>query len=294
MRPACAVIARSGCAFRPVNVQRESSLRSPGLQLRRRDPNIGCSHWPHSLSRSFASDSNRDPSPLESYRANEASIQPVPHNPPSAEEINFMEDADEPEFEEIDLSFQVDNVDTSELSSTGQAERDRPKLPRSIKKLNKALGRKQVFTIPDHELIEQFVRGRGPGGQAINKTNSSVSLIHIPTGIRIQSQPTRSREQNRIAARHILSERLDELRARGLYSPSTPPKSGMTKSVPANAALTEKQLRNEERKASETALADSYTKSELRAAKERARKLNRAKKHRQKKRREEEASESDG
>jgi hypothetical protein len=26
-----------------------------------------------------------------------------------------MEDADEPEFEEIDLSFQVDNVDTSEL-----------------------------------------------------------------------------------------------------------------------------------------------------------------------------------
>jgi hypothetical protein len=49
--------------------------------------------------------------------------------------------------------------------------------------------------------------GSGPGGQAINKTSSSVSLIHRPTGIRVQCQATRSREDNRRIARKILLEK---------------------------------------------------------------------------------------
>jgi protein subunit release factor B len=44
-----------------------------------------------------------------------------------------------------------------------------------------------------------------------NKTNSAVQLKHIPTGIVIKSQATRSRSQNRKIARDLLAAKLDEL-----------------------------------------------------------------------------------
>ncbi|KAK0652240.1 peptide chain release factor class I/class II [Cercophora newfieldiana] len=64
---------------------------------------------------------------------------------------------------------------------------------------------------PEDEIEESFLKGSGPGGQKINKTNSAVQLKHIPTGIVIKCQATRSREQNRKTARDLLALRLDEL-----------------------------------------------------------------------------------
>ena len=43
-----------------------------------------------------------------------------------------------------------------------------------------------------------------------NKTNSAVQLKHIPTGIVVKSQATRSRDQNRKHARELLAQRIDE------------------------------------------------------------------------------------
>lgn len=43
-----------------------------------------------------------------------------------------------------------------------------------------------------------------------NKTNSAVQLKHIPTGIVVKSQATRSRDQNRKHAREILAEKVDD------------------------------------------------------------------------------------
>ncbi|KAK9894166.1 hypothetical protein P389DRAFT_155256 [Cystobasidium minutum MCA 4210] len=63
--------------------------------------------------------------------------------------------------------------------------------------------------IDEADIEETFVRGSGPGGQSINKTNISVSLLHKPTGIRVQCHQTRSREWNRSLARKILRERVD-------------------------------------------------------------------------------------
>jgi len=65
--------------------------------------------------------------------------------------------------------------------------------------------------IVESEIEESFLKGSGPGGQKINKTSSAVQLKHLPTGIVVKSQETRSREQNRKLARQILAEKLDYL-----------------------------------------------------------------------------------
>ncbi|KAI1422162.1 RF-1 domain-containing protein [Xylaria sp. FL1777] len=64
---------------------------------------------------------------------------------------------------------------------------------------------------PEEEIEESFLKGSGPGGQKINKTNSAVQLKHIPTGVVIKCQATRSRSQNRTIARRLLADKLDDM-----------------------------------------------------------------------------------
>lgn len=63
--------------------------------------------------------------------------------------------------------------------------------------------------LDENELEEMYVRGHGPGGQAVNKTNNCVVLKHLPTGIVIKCHETRSLETNRQKARRHMQERLD-------------------------------------------------------------------------------------
>jgi hypothetical protein len=46
-------------------------------------------------------------------------------------------------------------------------------------------------------------------------------LRHLPTGIMIKAQPTRLRQKNRDAARKMIRQKLDDLRAKGLWDPKT-------------------------------------------------------------------------
>lgn len=63
------------------------------------------------------------------------------------------------------------------------------------------------------EVEERFVRGSGPGGQKINKTSSSVTLRHLPTGIEVRCQRERSQAANREIAWVLLCEKLEARRA---------------------------------------------------------------------------------
>jgi hypothetical protein len=74
--------------------------------------------------------------------------------------------------------------------------------------LEKSLPPRRVLL--DSDLIEKFLHGSGPGGQKINKTSSAVQLKHIPTGIVVKYQDTRSRTVNRKMARKILQEKIEE------------------------------------------------------------------------------------
>lgn len=65
--------------------------------------------------------------------------------------------------------------------------------------------------INENDITEVFIKGGDKGGQKINKTNSKVQLKHIPTGIVVESQFSRSRDANRKKAREILALKVEEL-----------------------------------------------------------------------------------
>ncbi|KAE9082137.1 hypothetical protein PF010_g21706 [Phytophthora fragariae] len=60
------------------------------------------------------------------------------------------------------------------------------------------------------DLTESFVKGSGKGGQKINKVRNCVLLTHVPTGLQVQCQKTRSLDGNRRAARKLLLQKLDD------------------------------------------------------------------------------------
>jgi peptide chain release factor len=64
----------------------------------------------------------------------------------------------------------------------------------------------------DEDIRYQTLRASGPGGQHVNKTDSAVRAIHLPTGITTLSQDQRSQFANKKIARLKLAMLLDDRR----------------------------------------------------------------------------------
>lgn len=78
----------------------------------------------------------------------------------------------------------------------------------SKEKIDKLTERMNTLHIAEKGLIEKFILGGGSGGQKLQKTASTVYLKHLPTGLEIKCQESRSREDNRYFARMRLCEKL--------------------------------------------------------------------------------------
>ena len=77
-------------------------------------------------------------------------------------------------------------------------------LPEELEKKMSRLGIKEA------DLVERFIRGSGPGGQKINKTSSCVQIKHLISGIEVKCQKSRSLMTNRIKARIMICNFVEE------------------------------------------------------------------------------------
>ncbi|QSW37864.1 PCRF domain-containing protein [Candidatus Vidania fulgoroideae] len=65
------------------------------------------------------------------------------------------------------------------------------------------------ITLNRREIRVETFKARGPGGQSVNKTNSAVRVVHIPTGITVECQRERSQGENKKVAFALLSAKLE-------------------------------------------------------------------------------------
>jgi peptide chain release factor len=61
-----------------------------------------------------------------------------------------------------------------------------------------------------NEVIFQTLRSSGPGGQHVNKTESAVRAIHIPSGMQVTARDSRSQWQNKKLAMERLYDKISQ------------------------------------------------------------------------------------
>ena len=72
--------------------------------------------------------------------------------------------------------------------------------------------RMERLGVSEGDLKETFVRSSGPGGQKVNKVSSCVQLVHIPSGLSVKCQQSRSQAMNRFTARRLLLDRIERIK----------------------------------------------------------------------------------
>ena len=67
--------------------------------------------------------------------------------------------------------------------------------------------------IREADLEETFARSAGPGGQNVNKVSTAVTLRHVPSGVSVTVQDSRSQAMNRKLARERLLDVIERAKS---------------------------------------------------------------------------------
>ena len=108
--------------------------------------------------------------------------------------------------------------------------------------------RMRKLEISESDLREIFARSSGPGGQNVNKVSTAVTLRHLPTGISVTVQDSRTQAVNRRLARKRLLEANESVRERQRMAEIATHEKERRRKSPRPAALKKKILEAKRRR----------------------------------------------
>ena len=107
--------------------------------------------------------------------------------------------------------------------------------------------------VREEDLDESFVTSGGKGGQNVNKVATCVVLVHRPTGTMVKCQRERTQGANRLVARALLADKIEEQRL------------GRASARQQEAERVRRQKRRRSRRAKQRMLADKRAHSAKKA-----------------------------
>jgi len=103
--------------------------------------------------------------------------------------------------------------------------------------------------VREADLEESFARSGGPGGQNVNKVSTAVTLRHLPSGVSVTVQDSRSQAVNCKLARERLLDAIESAREAQRLSEIAEREKERRRKSPRPAALKRKILESKRRRA---------------------------------------------